>query len=86
MRILHDAEFRLLMLQSFLEMLPSNAHDDTAEHCDEAPIAVLGEPLIPCLGRQSLDRSFRQPDIEDRVHHPRHGRSSSGSHRDQERT
>ncbi|MCG3774520.1 MAG: hypothetical protein JW395_1343 [Nitrospira sp.] len=66
-------------------MFARHAHDNTAVHRHKAPIAVLGEPIVACFFRQSLDRLGRQTDIQYCVHHSRHRSPGAGPDRDQQR-
>ena len=57
----------------------------SAEQGDEAAVAVPREAVVPGPLRQPLHRLVVQTEVEDGVHHARHGRPRSGAHRDQER-
>jgi hypothetical protein len=59
--------------------------DDVAVHLDQPPVRVVGEAWVLGHARQAVDRLVVQPEIEDRVHHPRHGDRSSGAHGHEER-
>ena len=56
--------------------------DDPTVHLVEPPQAVGGERLIPGQGGQPLRRGVVEPQVEDRVHHPRHrdGRPRAHAH------
>ena len=62
-----------------------DAQHDIAVHGDEAAIAVVGEAFVVALRGQSGHGVVVQPQVEDGVHHPRHGLPRPGAHRHQQR-
>ena len=82
--ILRGAGLCLLVLQDVLEALALEVHDDCREHRDEAPVGIVGEPLIAGFFYQSLHSSVVQAEVQDSIHHARHGRPRAGSHRNQQ--
>ena len=54
------------------EALVRDAVDRLAEHLDEPPVAVARELLVAGRAREPVDGDVVEPDVEDRVHHPRH--------------
>src|SRR5262249_17260692 len=48
----------------------------------EAPVAVVGEALVPRAGGQPLDRRVVEAEVEDRLHHAghRHARARADGH------
>ncbi len=69
-----------------LERLGWNVHHDLAEHLDEPPVGVEREPDVPTgLLGQTLHRLVAQPEVQDRVHHPRHRELRSRTDRDEQR-
>lgn len=73
LRVLDDAALLLPGLESLLELGGRHAEHDVAVHLDEAPVRVPREALIVRCARQRLDGLIVQPEVQDRVHHPRHG-------------
>ena len=71
--------------QFVLERLVLDPHRRGAEHIDQAAIAVVREPRIAGLFRQSLNRGVGQAEVQDRVHHARHRQGRSRAHADQKR-
>ena len=68
-----------------LEVLAVDPEHGLAEHLDEAAVRVPGEPLVARLLGQAVDRLVGQADVEDRLHHARHGELRPGPDADQER-
>src|SRR4029077_17034917 len=54
------------------EALVRDVVDGLAEHLDQPAIAVACELLVSRRARETLDGLVVEPDVEDRVHHPRH--------------
>jgi hypothetical protein len=73
-------------VQRLVEVLAVHPEDGLAEHLDEAAVGVPGEPLVVGLGREPGHRVVVEPDVEDGVHHPRHGELRAGAYRDQQGT
>jgi hypothetical protein len=66
-------------------VLVVDAHDHVAEHVDQPAVGVVGEALVAGGVRQALDRLVVEAEVEDGVHHARHGDGGAGAHRDQQR-
>ena len=62
-----------------------DAVDGLAEHLDEPPVAVARELLVAGRAREARDGDVVEPDVEDRVHHPRHRDRRSRADGDEER-
>ena len=60
-------------------------HHHVAEHLDEAAVAVVGKTGVAGMGGKPFDRDVVQPEIQDRIHHARHGGARARAHRDQQR-
>ena len=56
-----------------------NLKDHVAIHLDETSEAVIGETLVVGLSGESGDRGVVQAEIENRVHHARHGGPGAGA-------
>ena len=67
------------------EALVRDAVDRLAEHLDEAPVAVARELLVAGRAREPRDGDVVEPDVEDRVHHPRHRDRGARANGDEER-
>jgi hypothetical protein len=67
------------------EALMRDAVDGLAEHLDQPAIAVPGELLVPRRPPETDDGLVVEPDVEDRVHHPRHRDRRSRADRDEQR-
>src|SRR5207302_6453958 len=96
LRVLLHAARALQRLELALEMLAHAfafrgldagrlLHDDVGVHLDETSLRVVDEAWVLRLGDQSLARYVVQPDVEDRLHHPRHRAARSRADRYQQR-
>ena len=90
-RILLDSRFPLQAGEHLLERirggfgLGTHAEHDTRVHVNEPAIAVVGETRIARRRCQTLHGLVVEPEVQDRVHHPRHRLAGTGTHRHQER-
>ena len=76
--VLHDVD-------GVLEQIAVQAHDHVGEHLDEAAIGVPCEARVLRLLDQAVDGLIVQAQVQNRVHHARHGHGSAGAHGDQQR-
>ena len=58
--------------------------DDLGELLDQAAATVGGEARVAREPEQTPRRRFREPDVEDRLHHARHRHRGSRAHGDEE--
>ena len=72
-------------LDGLLEVLALDVEHGLAEHLDQPPVGVPGEPLAAGLLGQPLHRLVVEPDVEDRLHHAWHRELRAGAHRHQQR-
>ncbi len=79
-----DALVLLGDLQRFLEHVVLQAEDDVRIHLDEAAVAVPGEARVAGDCGEALDRRVVEAEVEDGVHHPRHGDAGAGADRDEQ--
>ena len=68
-----------------IELLHLDVQRDFAEHLDEAAVAIVGEARVAGLRDQALDGLVVQAEVEDGVHHARHGELRAGAHAQQQR-
>ena len=68
-----------------LELVAVDAHDDVAEHLDEAAIAVPREAGVVGLLDEALDGAVVEAEVEDGVHHAGHGHRGARADGDQQR-
>ncbi len=61
-----------------LELVALDVQHGPAEHLDQAPVGVPGEPLAAGLLGQPVHGLVRQADVEDRLHHAGHGELGPG--------
>jgi len=74
-----------VQLEDLFQVMVLDAEHHVAEHLDEAPVAVVGEARVAGLPRQADHRVVVEPQVEHRIHHPRHRGAGAGAHRDQQR-
>ena len=70
---------------SVLEVVGVNAHHDVREHLDEATVRVPGKTGVLGLIDKALNREVVHAEVEDRVHHARHGERCTGTHGNEQR-
>ena len=83
--VLLDAARRLQVGERLLEAMAVDSVDDLAVHLDQAPERVTREARVAGGLRETLDRVVVQPEVQDRVHHPRHRHGRAGADGDEER-
>ena len=82
---MRDAARRLEVGECLLEAMPVDAVDHLAVHLDEPAVRVEREARVAGRRREPLGRHVVQPEVEDRVHHPRHRDRRTGADRDEQR-
>ena len=75
----------LALVQRRREQVPVDPEHGLAEHLDEPPVGVPGEPLVAGELGQPLHGRVVEPDVQDRLHHPGHRELRPGADRDQQR-
>jgi len=80
---MHAARF-LFLLQQVLQHMLVHPHDDIGVHLHEAAVGVVGKTFVTAGGNDPLDRLVVEAEIEDGIHHSRHGGAGSGADRDQQ--
>ena len=83
--VLGDALLGLHVVDELLEVFLADLHDDVGEHLDEAAVAVPGPARVLGLRGERLDDSLVEAEVEDRVHHARHGGAGAGADGDEKR-
>ncbi len=68
-----------------LEQVAVKTHDDVGEHLDEATVGVPCEARVLRLLDQAVDGFVVQAEVQDRVHHARHGHGGAGTDGNQQR-
>ena len=64
---------RLLQVgEPLLEPVRVDPVHDLAEHLEQTPVRVEGEALVARRAGETLRGRVVEPEVEDRVHHPRH--------------
>ncbi len=59
--------------------------DHTAVHLYEPPVGVPGKPFVAGFLNNTLHGVVIEPQVQDGVHHPRHGNAGTGTDRQQQR-
>ena len=62
-----------------------HAHNDVAVHLEEAPVRIPRETRVTALFGHDLHHLIVHAQVQDRVHHPRHGITSPGPDGQQKR-
>ena len=75
----------LLGVEHFVESRLRNLQHHVAEHLDQAAIGIVGKAWIVAALRQCLDALIVEAEIENRVHHARHGKLRARAHAYQQR-
>ncbi len=75
----------LHLVDELLEVGLADLHDHVGVHLDEPTVGVVGEARVAGLGSEGLDDGVVHAQVEDRVHHARHGGAGAGADRDQQR-
>ncbi len=83
-RVLKGTLVVLVHIQDVFKHPVIDAKHHIAVHLDEAAIAVIGKSLVTSTLGQALDGHIVETEIEDRVHHPGHGRTRPRAHRYQQ--
>ena len=68
-----------------LEAFAGHAADHVAEHLHQAAIGVPREPVVAGARCEPRDGLVVEPEVEDRVHHPRHRVARAAAHGDEQR-
>ena len=79
------ARLALARRDRLLEALAGDAAADVAVHLHEPPVGVPREARVARPRGEALHRGVGQPEVEDRVHHPRHRLARARAHGDQQR-
>ena len=75
----------LLAVEDCVEIVLRDFEHHGAVHLDEAAVAIVGEARIAALGDDGFDGLVVQAEVEDGIHHARHGELGAGAHADQQR-
>jgi hypothetical protein len=73
------------LVERVLEPVVLDAHHDIAEHVDQTPVRVVGEPAVARLLGEALDGLVVETQVQDGVHHARHRDRRARADGDQER-
>jgi hypothetical protein len=86
LHVVADPLGRLGLAQRALELVARHVADGLAEHLDQPPVRVPGEPVV-AAGRRAEPghRLVVEADVEHRLHHAGHREPGPGTHRHQQR-
>ena len=84
LHVLLDALFGLHLVDDLLKALLGQLHHHVGEHLDEAAVGVVGETGIVGELGQALHHHVVEAQVEDGVHHTRHGGPGAGADGDQQ--
>jgi len=73
----------LLFLEDFVESEFGNFKNDIPEHLDETSVRIVSKPGIVASPGQRFHALIVEPEVEDSVHHSRHGELCPGAYADQ---
>jgi len=62
-----------------------DTHDNITEHLNKTPIGIPGKTIITALVDQGLDHSGINAQVQNCIHHTRHGYRCSGTDRNKQR-
>ena len=79
LHVLRDAALFLHAVDELLEVLLAHLHDHVGIHLDEAAIAVPRPTGVAGLLGDDLDHLFVEAQVQDGIHHARHGRAGAGT-------
>ena len=80
-----DASRVLGRVDGLLEAVAVDAEDRPAVHLDQPPVGVPGEALVAGAAGEGGDAGVAEPDVEHRLHHPRHREPGPGPDGDEQR-
>ena len=83
--VVGDALFFLHFIDELLEILLAHFHDHVGIHLDESAVTVPGPAGVSGHAGDGGDDLLVQAEVQDGVHHSRHGRSGAGAHGNQQR-
>ena len=83
--VVGDALFFLHLIDELFEIFLAHFHDHVGIHLDESAVAVPGPAGVPGHPGDGGDDLLVQAEVEDGVHHTRHGRPGAGAHGNQQR-
>ena len=75
----------LHLVDEFLEVLFAHLHDHVGVHLDEPTIGVIGEAGVAGLAGEGFHHGVVEAQVQDGVHHARHGSAGAGTDGDQQR-
>ena len=79
-----DALIGFDLFDDVVKFVGINAHDNVGVHLDETAVAVQREAFVASQLGKAFHRHIVETEVEDRVHHPRHGDGSAGTHRNEQ--
>ena len=75
----------LNLVQNRLKFRFCDLHHNVRKHLDKTAIGIISETGISSLLREAFHRHVVQTQVQDRIHHTRHGSACAGTDRNQQR-
>ena len=83
--IVFCAHFLLAAVKNLIEFGLRNFHYDVTEHLNETSVTVVSKTFVSGLGSQALYGIVIQSQVQNRIHHSRHGNRCAGTNGNQKR-
>ncbi len=77
--VLFNALLSLHLVDELFEVLLTNFHNDVGVHLDESSVAVPSPARVIGLLCDNINNFFVETEVEDGIHHTRHGSSRTGT-------
>ena len=74
------------LIQNPFKIGLGNLHNHIGEHLNKSAVRIISKAGISCLLRKTFYSRIRQTQIQNGVHHARHGSPCPGTHRNKKRT
>ena len=83
--VLGHAFFFFHLVDEFFKVFFADFHNNVGIHLNKTTIAVVSPASIARFGSHGFDNIFVQTEVQDGVHHTRHGSASARTHRNEQR-
>ncbi len=80
-----DVLLFLHLVDEFFKVFLADFHNDVGEHLYKAAVAVPRPTGVVGLGRYGIDDRFVKTEVEDGIHHARHGSARARTYRNEQR-
>ena len=69
------------LVESVFESLPINIHNNATEHGDQPSVSIMDKSIVSCFIYKGIDCRFIQAEVQNSIHHARHRKFCTRSHR-----